>query len=99
VENPHLLRQEAAVCWQLAREITDPPSVAMLLERAEQLVSRAAALERFNWWNPLDCFADDVASAPHDQLERSPLCAGTTGTTDVNDRFGGTPDSVRAIAP
>ena len=62
MENPHLLRQEAAVCWQLAREIADPPSVAMLLERAEQLVCRAAALERSNWWNALDSFAPDDGS-------------------------------------
>lgn len=62
MENPHLLRQEAAVCWQLAHEITDPPSVAMLLERAEQLICRAAAIERCNWRNALDCFAADEAT-------------------------------------
>jgi hypothetical protein len=72
MENPHLLRQEAAVCWQLAHEIADPPSVAMLLERAEQLVSRAAALERFNWWNPLDCFAaDEGADATSSDTSRT----------------------------
>jgi hypothetical protein len=39
------LREEASVCRELAREITDIPSVRMLLERAEDLEARAAALE------------------------------------------------------
>ncbi len=40
------LREEAAVCRELAREIKDPASVAMFLDRAAQLEDRAAAIER-----------------------------------------------------
>jgi hypothetical protein len=39
------LRKEAATCRELAREITDLPSVRMLLERAEELEAKARALE------------------------------------------------------
>jgi hypothetical protein len=39
------LREEAAICRDLAREIDDPASIAMFLDRAEQLEARAAAIE------------------------------------------------------
>jgi len=39
------LREEAAACRELAREITDLPSVRMLLERADELEAKARALE------------------------------------------------------
>jgi hypothetical protein len=39
------LREEAAICRELAREIRDPPSIAMFLARAAQLEARANALE------------------------------------------------------
>ena len=39
------LREEAAVCREIAREITDLPSIRMLLERAEELETKARALE------------------------------------------------------
>jgi hypothetical protein len=44
VATPSQLRDEAAVCRQLAREIKDPSSAAMFDDRAEQLELRAAAL-------------------------------------------------------
>ncbi len=39
------LREEAAICRDLAREIKDPASVAMFLDRAQQLEARAMAIE------------------------------------------------------
>lgn len=39
------LREEAAVCRRLAREITDAASIEMFLDRAAQLEARAAAME------------------------------------------------------
>ena len=39
------LREEAAICRGLAREIDDPASIAMFLDRADQLEARAAAIE------------------------------------------------------
>jgi hypothetical protein len=39
------LREEAAICRDLAREIKDPASIAMFLDRARQLEARALAIE------------------------------------------------------
>ena len=46
MDQARAMREEAAICRQLAREITDFPSIEMLLDRAVQLEARAAALER-----------------------------------------------------
>ena len=45
MEEIRKLREEAAICRELAREIRDPPSIAMFLERAADLEARARALE------------------------------------------------------
>ena len=45
MQDARALREEAAACRELAREITDLPSVRMLLERAEELEAKARALE------------------------------------------------------
>jgi len=39
------LREEAAICRDLAREINDPASIAMFLDRARQLEARAKTVE------------------------------------------------------
>jgi hypothetical protein len=46
VDTPSTLREEARVCRELMREITDLASIGMLRDRAQLLEQRAAALER-----------------------------------------------------
>jgi hypothetical protein len=45
VDESDNLWEEAATCRELAREITDRPSIAMFLDRAERLEARARAIE------------------------------------------------------
>jgi len=45
LEESRKLREEAATCRELAREIRDAPSIAMFLDRAADLEARARSLE------------------------------------------------------
>ncbi len=62
------LREEAAICRDLARETHDPASIAMFLDRAEQLETRAAAIEA-------GCSPQPGAMAPAGGLQRARLGA------------------------
>jgi hypothetical protein len=76
VEMLRHLRDEAADCRQLAREIKDAASIEMLLERAMQLEARAAALEEQYRRHPPDPAPGDDAS-PDSPLAAPAACAAT----------------------
>ena len=45
MDDSRALREEAAVCRELAREVKDAASVAMFFDRAAKLEARARAIE------------------------------------------------------
>jgi hypothetical protein len=63
VDERRKLLEEAAACRELAREIKDPASITMFLERAEQLELRAAAITDA-LRTPEPCAVDGAVAGP-----------------------------------
>jgi hypothetical protein len=78
------LRIEAAACRQVARDIKDTASIKMMLERADEMDARAAAIEERARETMRDVRQASEALAPDPLLEQ----AGTLARLKRSRRGG-----------